>query len=83
MAKDKLEPTLTDDDVMPFGKHKGELVNDVPASYLLWLWDNGVHEDDSENMLPLKNYIINNWDEIRGNAPNTVPLHHPEGARKY
>ncbi len=28
---------LTDDSPMPFGKHRGEKMADVPASYLLWL----------------------------------------------
>ena len=29
---------LEDTDPMPFGKHKGEAMEDVPASYLHWLW---------------------------------------------
>lgn len=28
---------LTDDDLMPFGKHKGERLGDVPDDYLRWL----------------------------------------------
>lgn len=28
---------LTDTDPMPFGKHRGALMQDVPASYLDWL----------------------------------------------
>ena len=28
---------LTDEDLMPFGKHKGERLCDIPASYFLWL----------------------------------------------
>jgi hypothetical protein len=81
MAEQK-EPTLTDEDLMTFGKHKGERVADVPASYLLWWWDQ-IHEEPRDGNEPLKNYIINNWDTIRMDAPNTVPLNHPEGARKY
>jgi hypothetical protein len=27
-------------DRMPFGKYKGTLMQDVPASYLHWLWTN-------------------------------------------
>jgi uncharacterized protein (DUF3820 family) len=27
---------LNDDDKMPFGKHKGERLGDVPDDYLLW-----------------------------------------------
>ena len=27
---------------IPFGRHKGEFIEDVPANYLLWLCDEGV-----------------------------------------
>ena len=30
---------LTDNDLMPFGKHKNERMEDVPATYLDWLRD--------------------------------------------
>lgn len=30
---------MKDSDVMPFGKHKGEKLGDIPASYLLWAYD--------------------------------------------
>ena len=26
--------------VMPFGKHKGEFLGDIPKAYLLWLLEN-------------------------------------------
>ena len=32
---------LTDDDPMPFGKHKGERMEDVPADYLLFIFEKG------------------------------------------
>lgn len=35
---------LTDETIMPWGRHKGEKLEDVPAGYLLWL--------DSENRYP-------------------------------
>lgn len=35
-----IEP-LDDTDPMPFGKHKGIPMQDVPAAYLHWLWTNG------------------------------------------
>lgn len=31
-------PYLDDSAPMPFGKHKGVKMEDVPASYLHWLW---------------------------------------------
>lgn len=30
---------LQDTDVMPWGKHKGEKIANVPAAYLFWLYD--------------------------------------------
>ena len=31
---------LTEESPMPFGKYKGEKMQDVPALYLLWLYEN-------------------------------------------
>ena len=37
------------DDIMPYGKHKGKHLSEVPADYLMFLWGNGlchkVHTD--------------------------------------
>ena len=30
---------LTDESLMPFGKYKGEKMVNVPASYLMWIYD--------------------------------------------
>lgn len=30
---------ITDDTVMPFGTHKGTKIKDVPAGYLIWLYE--------------------------------------------
>jgi len=30
---------FTDDTLMPWGKHQGVKMSDVPASYLLWLYE--------------------------------------------
>jgi uncharacterized protein (DUF3820 family) len=32
---------MTDKDPMPFGKYKGEKICNVPASHLLWLYNQG------------------------------------------
>lgn len=49
---------LIDDSKMPFGKHKGERMEDVPVEYLHWYWHNGspgnVKEYIAENMDALK-----------------------------
>lgn len=36
---------LDDTDKMPFGKHKGELMQEVPVNYLHYLWHNGLKEE--------------------------------------
>lgn len=32
---------ITDESIMPFGKHKGKKMVDVPDDYLLWLLQEG------------------------------------------
>ena len=34
-------PVADDDNIMHFGKHKGQCIADIPASYLIWLWNSG------------------------------------------
>lgn len=48
---------LEDTDEMPFGKYKGELMQDVPATYFHWLWTNGKEHD---KMCPVADYIRRN-----------------------
>lgn len=53
---------LTDESPMPFGKHKGEKMVNVPADYLLWLHENNkcsaeVKEYIEDNMEILLNEI--------------------------
>lgn len=49
---------LTDTDLMPFGKYKRQKMQDVPASYLLYLYDLGSTYGD------LKTYIEDNKDVL-------------------
>ena len=49
---------LTDNSRMPFGKFKGDKMEDVPAHYLLWLYDN-----NKCNQL-LQEYIETNYDVL-------------------
>jgi hypothetical protein len=48
---------LKDTDKMPFGKYKGEEMQDVPAIYLHWLWTNGKEHD---KQCPVADYIRRN-----------------------
>jgi len=45
---------LTDKDLMPYGKWMGHKMANVPADYLLWLYDN-----DKCNA-PVKKYVEDN-----------------------
>lgn len=42
---------FTDQTPMPFGKHKGQKLEDVPASYLLWCSENVEPTDDVRRAL--------------------------------
>ena len=39
-------PKFTDETLMPFGKFAKTKLEDVPASYLLWLYDKMKDDDD-------------------------------------
>lgn len=54
---------VTDKWLMPFGKYKGHAVAYVPASYLLWWYD-----QDPENYPELKDYIKENMKHLREEA---------------
>lgn len=47
---------------MPFGKYMGKPMIDVPAKYLLWLFDNGCSHDG------VRKYITDNLDVLRKEA---------------
>lgn len=49
---------LTDSSLMPFGKYKGDKLIDIPASYLLWLYEN-------DKAGAIKSYIEENLDAIK------------------
>lgn len=51
-------PELTDNSLMPFGKYKGQKMANVPASYLLWAFDNLNLQDN------VKQYIKKNRDAL-------------------
>ena len=57
---DKKQPAYTDLDPMPFGKFKDKLLQDVPGSYLIWLWSQRPLSDTK-----LENYIHNSMDALK------------------
>ena len=56
------EQQLDDLSPMPFGKHRGEPMQGVPASYLFYLWQNGKKQDLS---CPVASYIRRNISAMR------------------
>lgn len=53
--------TLQDDSFMPFGKHKGVRMMDVPASYFHYLWHNGMKAESTS----VADYIRRNVDVLK------------------
>lgn len=49
---------LTDYSPMPFGKHRGKRMIDVPAPYLIWLYESGCDHPQ------VKQYINDNLDVL-------------------
>ena len=49
---------MNDDTLMPFGKYKGYKLIDVPADYLLYLYEQGNLQED------LKEYIEDNMNVL-------------------
>jgi len=60
---------LHDSEPMLFGKFKGELMQDVPASYLHWLWQNGLKDDKQSNVA---DYIRRNLNALKQEYPDGV-----------
>ena len=50
---------MKDETLMPFGKHKGKKLANVPANYLLWLFDQDWIKPD------MKLYINENMDALK------------------
>ena len=60
---------LQDTDKMPFGQHKGILMQDVPASYLHWLWTSGKKHD---KQCPVADYIRRNMMALEQEHPDGI-----------
>jgi hypothetical protein len=61
---------LLDEDPMPFGKHKGEKMADVPADYFNWLWIETGKRYDFENDVAC--YIRRNLDALKQENPDLI-----------
>lgn len=55
---------MDDNDLMPFGKHKGKKLMDVPDDYLIWLYQNITDKEHrNTDELCLINYIVDSFNE--------------------
>lgn len=59
---------LNDDSPMPFGKHKGTKMANVPAKYLAWAKEKMYANNDMARAV-LK-YVWSNWDAIQSELKN-------------
>lgn len=50
-------------DKMPFGKHKDEMMQDVPASYLHYLWTHG--KESETKTCAVADYIARNLEALK------------------
>jgi len=58
-----IKQALLDTDLMPWGKHKGIPMSDVPADYLHWIWtqNDGLAPKDN----PVLEYIRRNLSSLK------------------
>jgi Putative quorum-sensing-regulated virulence factor len=61
---------LQDTDEMPFGKHRGVLMQDVPAAYFHWLWSNGMRNEVKTSTVA--DYIYRNLDALKKEYPDGI-----------
>lgn len=67
MKSTERTPAYDDTDLMQFGKYVNERLQDVPASYLHWLWScRPIHDKK------LENYIYNNLDALKQEHPDGI-----------
>ena len=56
---------LTDESPMPFGLHEGKAMANVPADYLLFLWEKNSNKRTYGKMSDVLVYINDNLDALR------------------
>ena len=60
---------LDDLSPMPWGKHKGQPMQDISASYLHWLWQEGKKND---KLCPVADYIRRNLSALKKEHPDGI-----------
>lgn len=76
---------MKDDDLMPFGKYKGRKMADVPAAYLLYLWDDEQTAFWNEAKvewppaIAVRGYIVQRFATLETECNDLIIHHRPEG----
>jgi hypothetical protein len=63
---------LEDTDKMPFGLHKGKLMQDVPVWYLHYLWTNGIRGNMREDAAAVADYIARSLNALKLECPDKI-----------
>lgn len=65
---------LTDDDPMPWGKHAGKPMRDIPAAYLFYMWTDGGRCGPLEKRTncPVADYIRRNLKLLEKEYPDGI-----------
>jgi len=62
MAREPIKlPPMTDKDIMPMGKHKGTSMGNVPAQYLMYMYEGNMFDSFPR----VKQYVIDNLEVIK------------------
>lgn len=67
---------------MPWGKYgpaNGDhrLMKDIPAKYLLWLWDNVLWNTEIPAQLPVREYVKGTLKVLESEEPDYILQHKP------
>ena len=61
--------TYNDLTLISFGDYKGTPLQDIPASYFNWLWNNGMSENKTN---PMHEYIKSSMDALKQEYPDGI-----------
>lgn len=56
--KPRIPPVITDETIMTYGKHRGKEFQEIPADYLIWLYE------ETDCPLNIKTYVEDNMDVL-------------------
>jgi hypothetical protein len=57
-----------DEDIIPFGKHRGKKLANVPAHYLVWFWENAKIKQLDRAGYKVFKYVDENIEDLRKEA---------------